>query len=104
MTRDYVKATGSNRIVGASLSAPADYVEAAIDGLTILGTMLAVHAQWRWFKEYRTVVTETTQQTVYDEFMSAGIWGPVAPICDGVLRLGLQPKQWPCSRRTDGWV
>jgi hypothetical protein len=92
VTRDYVKATNSSRIVGSSLDAPAPYVDAALDGLTVLGTMLAVHAQWRWFKAYRAVVTESAHQILYEEFMRPGIWGPVAPIYEGLLRFKLEPE------------
>ena len=54
MSPEYLKAVNSDAAVGTYLDASAGYVDAAFDRLTVLGTLLVTHAQWKWFENFRS--------------------------------------------------
>jgi hypothetical protein len=88
---EYLKNVASDAAIGTNLDASAGYVHRALDRLTILGSLLVTHAQWRWFEDFRPAFLGLLQQIIYDEWIGAEQWRPVALICEGVLGLGLDP-------------
>jgi hypothetical protein len=103
VSREYVSLVQSELAVGATVGASATYVERSLDRLTVLGTLLVVNAQWKWFADYRPVLIGSLQQNIYDELMAASLWGPVGPICEGALRLPLD-DEWVPLFRVNRWL